>query len=202
MENRRIAWLPVLRLAGGPSSERPTADGPDDRYVEFEVGVRSMPYLADHGFHDMVVLPGSFHVETARFIHSELFQSAAATVRNVEFDNPVILGDEAAAITVQVGGGGNRGISYTFYEASQVVARLEIDGEEFPFRERRDCGFPVEAFKNRAESVTRSAGLYRRLRDNGNQYGPQFQNLSAIWRVGDEALGQLAVPKEMVCADP
>lgn len=30
--------------------------------AEFRVGVRSVPYLADHGFQDMVVPPGSLHL--------------------------------------------------------------------------------------------------------------------------------------------
>src|SRR5438132_775710 len=38
------------------------------------------------------------------------------------------------------------------------------------------------------------AALFKGLRENGNQYGPQFQNLSAVWRSGAQALGRLSVP--------
>ena len=41
-------------------------DGPREATAEFRIGVRSVPYLADHAFQDMVVLPGSFYLAMAR----------------------------------------------------------------------------------------------------------------------------------------
>src|SRR5439155_16717163 len=35
-----------------------------------------------------------------------------------------------------------------------------------------------------------------KLRANGNQYGPHFQKVSAIWRAGDQILGRLSVPRQ------
>src|SRR5204863_6901993 len=37
--------------------------------------------------------------------------------------------------------------------------------------------------------------FYERLRENGNQYGARFQNVSAIWRAGDQSLGRLSVAR-------
>ena len=42
-----------------------STDRPLEASAEFRIGVRSVPYLADHGFQDMVVLPGSFYIEMA-----------------------------------------------------------------------------------------------------------------------------------------
>ncbi|HTF14475.1 MAG TPA: hypothetical protein VK643_07380, partial [Burkholderiales bacterium] len=45
--------------------------------AEFRVGVGSVPYLADHGFQDMVVLPGSFYIEMALSMERELSKRVA-----------------------------------------------------------------------------------------------------------------------------
>ncbi len=43
------------------------------------VGVRTFPYLADHGFQDMVVVPGSFYVDLGLSAHRERFGRASVT---------------------------------------------------------------------------------------------------------------------------
>src|ERR1700704_187995 len=93
-EEQRTPWLPASPL--GPAAPVVSAPGatPVCWLLEFRVGPRSLPYLADHGFHDMVVLPGSFHIELARRIHRELFFRHAVSLRHIEFENPVILTDD------------------------------------------------------------------------------------------------------------
>lgn len=74
-----------------------------DACVECRISVRSLPYLADHAFQDMVVLPGSFYIETALAVHQELFHSIPAVVRNVTFHHPVVLSLDN--VTIRVGSG-------------------------------------------------------------------------------------------------
>ena len=81
----------------------------------FSVGVRSFPYLADHGFQDMVVLPGSFYVDLALSVHRERFGRASATVRNAIFQSPIILSNEDTQVTVEVTDRGTF-VEYVFYE--------------------------------------------------------------------------------------
>ena len=75
-----------------------SADPSKSALAEFKVGVRSMPCLADHGFHDMTVLPGSIYLEMALCLHVNLFQQVPASLGNVKFQNPVILTEEDTAI--------------------------------------------------------------------------------------------------------
>src|SRR2546429_7735263 len=86
--------------------------------AEFKVGVRSLPYLADHGFHDLIVLPGSFYLEMALVVHAALFKERPGVLRNVKYENPVILSDEDTTIQVKVSDDGDRRVAYTFYEAN------------------------------------------------------------------------------------
>src|SRR6266511_2943517 len=61
--------------------------------AEFKVGVHSLPYLADHAFQDMIVLPGSLCLEMAFCVHGNLLKQVAGTLRKATFQNPVILSE-------------------------------------------------------------------------------------------------------------
>ena len=109
-----------------PHVVTPAAD-PSPTFLEFRAGVRSLPYLADHGFEDMVVLPGSFYIDMALRAHRDHFEHVSGPVRNVSFENPVILSTDDTVIRVDVLDSGDGPVEYTFYEAGHCVARLEID---------------------------------------------------------------------------
>ena len=79
-----------------------STDRPLEASAEFRIGVRSIPYLADHGFQDMVVLPGSFYIEMALCVDRELSKCVPGLVRNVTFHNPIILSAEDTVIKVEV----------------------------------------------------------------------------------------------------
>ena len=94
------------------STDRPLAAS-----AEFRIGVRSVPYLADHGFHDMVVLPGSSYIDMALHLERELSQGGARQVRNATFHSPVILAADDTVVQVDVRERGDGRVAYTFYEA-------------------------------------------------------------------------------------
>src|SRR5580765_7184286 len=95
-----------------------SADQPLEAFAKFSIGVRSVPYLKDHGFQDMVVLPGSFYIEMALRVDRELSKRDPLFIRNVTFHNPIILSTEDTVIKVEVKDRGDRRVEYTFYEAS------------------------------------------------------------------------------------
>jgi len=179
---------------------------PLDASAEFTVGVQSAPYLADHGFHDMVVLPGSFYIDTALRVHRERGNPVAGVVRNVSFHNPIILSTQDTVVEIAVRNLGDGRVEYTFYEAGtedgraklpgrQYAARLEIDSAPAPSGRPGTDPFSIEAFQARSQVVIDSGSFYAKLRDNGNQYGPTFQRISSIWRAGDQCLGRLSVAR-------
>ena len=173
--------------------------------AEFRISLRSVPFLADHAFNDMVVLPGSFYIEMALSVHQELSKRAPGVVRNLTFQNPVILSTEDTIIRVEVRNNGAATAEYTFYEAAvgnggapnrqQYAARLEIDSRPSALREFVDESFSIEAFQAQAHDVIDSERFYKELRDNGNQYGPRFRCVSSIWRAGNQSLGRLSYPR-------
>src|SRR6266436_2885149 len=178
-----------------------STDRPLEAFAEFRIGIRSVPYLADHGFQDMIVLPGSFYIEMALSLERELSRSVPGHVRNVTFRNPIILSPKDTVINVDAKDQGDRRV-YTFYEAGsegaspgtadrQYAATLEIDRNKPSLRGKDTDPFSIEEFQAQSRCVIDSESFYNGLRENGNQYGPHFQNVCAIWRAGDQSLGRL-----------
>ena len=64
------------------------------------------------------MLPGSFYIEMALSVHQELSKRAPGVVRNVTFQNPVILSPEDTIIRVEVRNSGAATAEYTFYEGA------------------------------------------------------------------------------------
>ena len=169
--------------------------------AECRISLRSLPYLADHAFQDMVVLPGSFYIEMALSVHQELLGRAPRVVRNVTFQNPVVLSLDDTILRVEVRNNGGATAEYTFYEAAvenggdplrQYAVRLEIDRSPSAIQESVNKSFSIEEFQAQAHDLIDSERFYRELRDNGNQYGPRFRCVSSIWRAGNHCLGRLS----------
>jgi FkbH-like protein/FkbM family methyltransferase len=178
-----------------------STERPGEACAEFRVGVRSVPYLADHGFQDMVILPGAFYVEMARYVDHELTQRVPGLVQNLAFRNPIILAAEDTTIRVDVRDRGSGRVEYTFCESgtgdgrARTAARLEIDRNASPPPEAGMDVPSIEAFQAQSDAVIDAHGFYGMLRRNGNFYGPGFQKISAIWRSGRRALGKLSVAR-------
>src|SRR5580765_8041785 len=146
---------------------------------EFRVGLRSVPSLADHGFQDMVVLPGAFYVALARSVERELGRDAARVLHNVVFHHPLILSSDDTVIQVEVSEHDGR-VDYAFADAAGKeagpAATLTCDRQAAP-----SANATLTPPEGKAASLE-AAELYRKLRENGNQYGPAFQRVTGVWR--------------------
>ena len=170
--------------------------------AEFRISLRSLSFLGDHAFQDLVVLPGSFYIEMALSVYQELSNRHPGVIRNVTFQNPVILSPEDTIIRIEVQNNGADTAEYTFYEAAvgnggapirgQYAARLEIERIPSAVQDSVDESFSIQAFQAQADEVIESERFYKELRDNGNQYGPRFRCVSSIWRAGNQSLGRLS----------
>src|SRR5688572_27424509 len=193
---------------------KPVGSATTDRLLEasaeFKVGVRALPYLADHGFQDMIVLPGSFYIDTALQMERELPHRVPCFLRNAAFHNPIILSTEDVLIQVEVKNHGDGCSEYTFYESGentggrtsvrQLAAKLEIVRISSAASDPNT--FAIETFQAQAQAMTSSDQFYKKLRANGNQYGPHFRNVSGLWQTDDQILGKLSVPHVHSQASP
>jgi FkbH-like protein/FkbM family methyltransferase len=162
------------------------------RTAEVKVSLGLLPYLVDHGFQNMVVLPGSFCIDTAWRLHRDF--SNSGFLQNIEFRRPVILSDEELAIRVGVREIGTGLVEYVFSEVAEEswFARLEITDTD-PNKIETAAFSIAEA---QAGSFTEGKNFYGALQRNGNQYGPRFQNLTGVWRSENWFWGRLTVPRD------
>jgi FkbH-like protein/FkbM family methyltransferase len=168
-----------------------------------QVDQSCFPHLADHGFQDMVVLPGSFYIEMALRIHVESLHAGIGAVKRARFQNPVIFQKSGVTLSVEASLLESETFQYTFREAGaeQPCAILEIERDRVAGPRTAATFFPIEEFQRRAVYAGDKAEYYLRLRENGNQYGPCFQNLRQVWRCGEEILGRLCVHRDNTDAD-
>src|SRR6185369_13287488 len=126
--------------------------------AEVRVDIRSFPYLADHGFLDMLVLPGSSYIDMALCMDQQLSNRVPSVVRNVVFEHPVILSTEGTVVKVEVIDHNNNRVEYKFYEAKaenekalssgrRHAARLEIDRNLLPLSRGAKQAPPVQRFQ-------------------------------------------------------
>jgi len=165
--------------------------------AEFVAGIPSSPFLKDHGFQGMVVLPGSYFVQMAMVAHARIFGTVAKKIQNVHFLSPVILSstDDAflqAEITEE-----RAIVRYRFREKgngqTDSIAR-DVATVEIALDSKCSCrsdDFNRAEFQARASDTRTSAEFYERLRLNGNQYGPAFQKVDSVWRSEREVLGRI-----------
>ena len=114
--------------------------------VIFDVGIGPYPYLADHGFQGLVVLPGAFYIELALRLHIESLQATVGGIKRIEFKHPIILSEQNVAISVAVNWLDDQTVRYAFHETSRPglapaatpsCAVLEIDcAGRHPAKER------------------------------------------------------------------
>ena len=189
---------PAIGLTGTFSSPRHRL-----RALEFSVGSSyPCPISSIHGFADMIVLSRSFYRSLALQHHVEDFDETPQVLRNIRFQSPLILSDQDFVIQANVDRKGNGCADYVFLdpgsreisaERALPLAELGVSSAGLTHCEK---SFSPNDFKSRANLVGDAKAFYRKLRQNGNQYGLRFQKVSAVWRSGNEVMGEVAVPSD------
>src|SRR3982074_2456622 len=104
-DSGRAGFDPELTAEVAPAMKHLFIFLPDpslETAVEFRISLRSLPFLGDHAFQDLVVLPGSFYIEMVLSVYQELSTQPPAVIRNVIFQNPVVLSPEDTIIRIEV----------------------------------------------------------------------------------------------------
>ena len=159
-----------------------------------------MPVLADHGFQGMIIVPGSLYLELALRVADDAVLSPLVRFSGVDFRQPLILSDKPIDVAVERTRLDLKRARFSFREAGapsagdQPCTTLEVDwgaGDEVGSLRSSTA---LEVLQQKAGPPIEQMAFYRRLRENGNQYGPRFHGLRQLWRFGNEVLARLSVP--------
>ena len=205
---RRRFWLPALGVGGGDLGglglagaehgllgavvERPDSGGV---VLTGRLSMVAQPWLTDHAVAGVVLFPGAGFVELALRAGDEV---GCPMVEELTLSAPLLL-PAAEAVQVQVvvgaaGGSGRRAVSvYSLGAQPGSVWALHAEGV-------LSTGLPAPAADlsvwppvgAMAVDVT---DAYERLAGRGYEYGPAFQGLQAMWRLGNEVFAEVALPE-------
>jgi FkbH-like protein/FkbM family methyltransferase len=173
--------------------------------LSFDVGIEAFPFLADHGFQDMVVFPGSFYFQLALSVHLGSLHAKATRISRVEFRTPVILSERNVTLSVEANRLDEETVGYSFHEAGGIgsgaaaatpCASLEIKSSGLHNSGPGATLPPLETFRAKAKYLGDRESFYHRLYANGNQYGSHFQSLRQIWLKDDELIARLSVSRK------
>jgi acyl transferase domain-containing protein/NADPH:quinone reductase-like Zn-dependent oxidoreductase/acyl carrier protein len=179
------------------------------------LSLEGQPWLADHAFAGVVLLPGTAFLELVLRAGAEV---GSEYVRELTLQAPLIL-PERGGVQVQVAvgepdEGGRRQVSVHsrpergaedglwseqpawVCHAEGVLVPGEIAmAERAPLAEQaRELTTGV--WPPASAEVVEVDGLYDRLAERGYEYGPAFHGLRAVWRRGEEAFAEIALPTE------
>ncbi len=158
---------------------------------EIKIGLKSLPFLADHGFQDMIVLPGSFYIEMAADIYKDRFGLIPKLFTNIKFNSLIIISEEQSTIEFSCQKDFENNFSIKFGEKSadhKKFSTLSIENET-PEKIAGISGtVSVDQFIKTAKQKISSTTFYSVLQANANQYGPAFRNIKEIWLNTDSAL--------------
>ncbi|MEU1807313.1 type I polyketide synthase, partial [Streptomyces sp. NPDC019937] len=192
-----------VRAAGLVSAEHPLLGAAvslaDSDGVVFSgrLSLASHPWLADHVVMGRVLVPGTAFVELAIRAGDEF---GCDLLEELTMAAPLVLPERGAAqIQVFVGSADDSG-----RRSVKVFSRE--DGSDEPLRwtqhatgvlgiadDLADTGFDATSWPPPGAEPVDLDGCYERLAESGFAYGPVFQGLRAVWRLGAELFVEVAL---------
>jgi acyl transferase domain-containing protein/NADPH:quinone reductase-like Zn-dependent oxidoreductase/NAD(P)-dependent dehydrogenase (short-subunit alcohol dehydrogenase family)/acyl carrier protein len=161
-------------------------------------------WLNDHAVLETVLFPATGFIELALCVGAQL---DADTIEELTFERPLILSEEyATQLQVTASEADEQGRRrLRIYSRPQRVAGEEqapwTRHASGTMRPSEIQGADREAIENATwppagATPLETGSLYARLAETGYEYGPAFQALQAAWRLGDEAVGEVALGPE------
>ncbi|MFG2224952.1 SDR family NAD(P)-dependent oxidoreductase [Streptomyces sp. NPDC048644] len=179
------------------------ADG-DGVILTGRLSLQSHPWLADHAILGTVLLPGTAFVELALRAGDQV---GCDRIDELTLTAPLILPDQGAVqlqVTVSEAdeegrrefgvharsdGGDDAGSPWTRHATGTLVnGPLAAGPQSVPVSEWPPPGA--------VETDQGTTGVYASLAEQGYAYGPAFQGLRRVWRLGDDVFAEVVLPDE------
>ncbi|WP_118915041.1 type I polyketide synthase [Mycobacterium shigaense] len=204
----RRFWLPPLEIGGGDLGgvgvagaehgllgavvERPDSGGV---VLTGSLSVGGAPWLADHAVAGVVLFPGAGFVELALRAGDEV---GCTVVEELTLSAPLLL-PAADGVHVQVVVGaaadsGRRAVS-VYSRGTQPDSEWVRHAEGVLSTASADPAADLSVWPPVGAVVVDVADAYEQLTQRGYEYGPAFQGLQAMWRLGNEVFAEVAVPE-------
>ncbi|MEU3188691.1 type I polyketide synthase, partial [Streptomyces sp. NPDC006923] len=173
--------------------------GREDLVLTGRLGTGSHPWLADHAIDGTVLVPGTAFLELALSAGGHL---GAERVEELTLETPLAL-PEQGAVRVQVAvdapdAAGTRtfGIHSRRDSAADDPQPWTRHASGVLGRAGAPATGELSVWPPEGATARPLDGVYGRLAELGYQYGPAFQGLTDVWRVGDDLCAEVSLPEE------
>ncbi|WP_330343145.1 type I polyketide synthase [Streptomyces sp. NBC_00557] len=184
--------------AAGHSLLSAVVVAPEDGGVTLtgRLSAHTQPWVADHVVRDAVFFPGTGFVELAVRAGDQV---GCDQVAELTLNAPLVLAPgEAVQLQVVVGGPDEAG-----RRELRIHSRPEQAGPDVPWTRHATgvlaagtgaaAAFDVAVWPPRDAVPLDVTTLYDDLAETGLRYGPQFQGLTAAWRVGEDVYAEVVL---------
>jgi polyketide synthase 7 len=205
---RRRFWLPVLGVGGGDPGglglvgaehgllgavvQRPDSGGV---VLTGRLSTATHPWLTDHAVTGVVLFPGAGFVELALRAGDEV---GCTVVDELTLSAPLLL-PSADGIQIQVvvgaaDGSGCRAVS-VYSLGAQPGSEWALHAEGVLSTASPAPAADLSVWPPVGAMAVDVTDAYERLAGRGYEYGPAFQGLQAMWRLGNEVFAEVALPE-------
>ncbi|HEY2501283.1 MAG TPA: acyltransferase domain-containing protein, partial [Mycobacterium sp.] len=205
---RRRFWLPPLGVGGGDLDglglagahhgllgavvERPDSDGV---VLTGRLSMVAQPWLSDHSVAGVVLFPGAGFVELALRASDEV---GCSVVEELTLSAPLLLpaadGVQMQVVVGAAGGSGRRAVS-VYSRGAQPGSEWTLHAEGVLSTELPPPAADLSVWPPVGATAVDVTDAYQRLAARGYEYGPVFQGLQAMWRLGNEVFAEVALPE-------
>jgi FkbH-like protein/FkbM family methyltransferase len=156
----------------------------------------ALPFLKDHHLHGKLVLPGAVYVEMAVAMAMELgYRTVCLTA--VEFQRAAFLNTDHPLVLQAVLATEPEGPAlFRVFSETRDMARAK---PHVTMHVRASLGdgetsVNLAELRHRCPNALPAGSFYDELRNRGNDYGPELQGISKVWRGEREAIASVRVP--------
>ncbi|MEU8825667.1 SDR family NAD(P)-dependent oxidoreductase [Streptomyces sp. NPDC048636] len=158
------------------------------------------PWLADHTVHGSALLPATAFLELAVLAAG---RTGCARVEDLTLETPLVL-PPLGAVALRLSAGPPHADGTRPLTLHSRPDDPDADGEWTrhatglltPAPPDPDPAADLTAWPPPGATPVTLDGMYHRYADGGFRYGPAFQGLSAVWRLGDTLYAEAALPAE------
>ncbi|HEV7361476.1 MAG TPA: acyltransferase domain-containing protein, partial [Mycobacterium sp.] len=160
------------------------------------LSLAAQPWLTDHAVSGVVLFPGAGFVELALRAGDEV---GCAVVDELTLSAPLLLpAADGVQVQVVVGAAGSSG-----HRSVSVYSRGAQSDSEWSLHAEGVLSSTPSANPAADLSIWPPAGAvavdvsdaYQQLTRRGYEYGPAFQGLQSMWRLGNEVFAEVAIPE-------
>jgi len=161
-----------------------------------EFSVDAFPYLGDHRVGGAAVLPGAVFIELAMAVASEEFAGKGASVRDVQFREPLSLGASAHVAQIVLARQGATDATF------EILSRAD-DGSSGEWLSHVSgairvspgptAGGDLDAVRRRVTTPVAPDAFFEALRSMAIDLGPQSRGIRALWRGDREVLAEVSL---------